>query len=486
MTDMLLPELRPRPDVAPPAPPDPFDELTAASRGMCQTAVDATDIAVMLEMGGINDAIATGTYGARDVHDLAERLLRAVPARSPALVLAASGPGHDARTSARLIGRGALYAAPGAFYVAIAGDLHSAWAGLAVIGTTATGWMASQVIGFVAYRLTERSGAENTHAVLRRAVLAAVPVAVMVAAAGERAVGPLAATVLAAQVVFAAAAAVLLFYDADRVLAYCVIPGATVAVVCAVGWTAPVPPWLPPLVAATAALLTAFVTARAAWTVRGAVAGPVRYPGGRDLAGTLPSVLYGLLCAAALAVRPIMDMTGPDGGAPAPGSALAVLPVVLVMGYGELEIRRLRTSCERNASVSTTMRHYRCRARADLARLELRMAGALAATVAATTAAIWATSSRSGIPPAELLRSAASLALGCALIAGLIGCSFGRPAQAALAFLLAFAAAAVTGLTVTPLDPRTPAGYLAACVLLLAAVNVAAVRVVQNPIAVIG
>lgn len=489
MTDTLLPQARPAASGTPAprtVPPDAFRELAAALRRVCETAVNATDVAVMLEIGGINDSIATGTYGARDVHELAERLLRAVPTHSSALVLTGGNAGADAHTSARLIRRGILYAAPGAFYVAIAADFRSAWAGLAVIGATATGWMASQVIGFVAYRLTERSGPANAHAVLRRAVLLSVPVAVMLAVASERAVGPVAATVLAAQIVFASAAAVLLFYDADRVLAYCIVPGATAAVFCALDWPEPVPQWLPPSLAATAALLTAFVTAGAAWTVRGATTAPVRYPGVRDLAGALPYVLYGLLCAAALAFRPVLEMVRAEDGVPVPGSALAVLPVVLVMGYGELEIRRLRTSCQDSASVSTTLRYYRRRVRADLVRLELRVTVALAVATAVTTAALWAVSDRAAVPPAELLRSAATVALGCALVTGLVGCSFARPAQTAIAFLAAFGLTTIAGLAVTPLGPQDPAGYLAGCLLLLAAVNIAAARVVQNPVTVIG
>lgn len=504
MTDTVLPEavlpdVRPQdtpaagmglPESGSPAPaaalPEAFRELAATSRRMCETAVDATGIAVMLEIGGINDAIASSTYGARDVHDLAERLLREVPTRSPALILAVGGAGGRELASGRLIRRGILYAAPGAFYVAIAADLRSTWAGLVVIGATATGWMASQVIGFVAYRLTERSGPANTHAVLRRAVVLVVPIAAGLAAAGEGVVGIVGASILAAQVVYAAAAAVLLFYDADHVLAYCVIPGAVVAVTCALEWPEPVPRGLPSLLTAAAALLTALAAAGAAWTVRTATAPPVRYPSLGELAGALPYLLYSVLCAAALAFRPIVDMMRAQDGVPEPGSALAVLPVVLVMGYGELGIRRLRRSCEQSASISTTLRRYRRRARGDLIRLELRVAIALAVTAAVTSATLAAVTGDGQTGADALLQSAATVALGTAFITGLVGCSFARPTMTTIAFLAAFGLAALLGLTIAPLDPRGAVGYLAACLFLLTAVNLVAARIMRNPVAVIG
>lgn len=474
-----------------PEHPTPFDELKAASRPVCETAVDATDIAVMLETDGVTDAIAAGRYAALGTQDLAERLLLETPTHATALVLARDDRGDGTRPSGRLIRRGALYAAPGAFYVAIAADFHSEWAGLAIVGATATGWMISQVIGLIAHRLTVRTGPGNTHAVLRRCLLASTPAAAGLGLACEPLVGTVAATVLATQIVFAAAAAVLLFYDADRVLAYCVIPGAIVAGASAADLSGRWPEWLPSLVAALAAAVTALVTAAAAWAVRSTSAAPgeppgVRYPTRRELSGALPYVLYGMLCAVALISGPMIVMIGADGGVATTESGLVVLPVVLGMGYGELQIRRLRASCQSHATLSTTMRRYRRQTRADLVRMEVRMTLAFSLITVVTTTAIWAVSGQGVITAGHAIRSGAYVVLGCALIVGLAGCAFARPLQIAAAFVIAFGAISGAGLVASSLDLRTPAGYLVASVLLLASVHVAAVRVVQNPVAVIG
>lgn len=492
MTETLPRERRPRPAEASDSrrdwAADSLDELLVTSRPMCETAVDATDIAVMLETGGINDAVAAGTYGASDTHDLAERMMRAIPVCATTLTLATPDRVAEAHTARRLVLRGVLYAAPGAFYLAIAADLRTQWAGLAVVAATVAGWTASQVIGLIAHRLTVRTGNANTHAVLRGCVASSAALAIGLAAAIAPAVGYQAASVLAAQVIFASAAAVLLFYDADRALAWCVIPGALVAVACVVGQRDGEPTW-PVSVAMCAAVATALAAVSAAWALRSA-ARPTpapagrQYPTAREWAGTVPYVLYGMLCAVALASGPVLDLLG-VGGAPAAGSVLTVLPIVVVMGYGELQIRRLRIDCRLAAATSITVRRYQRMAGAYLLRLEARIATACALATVLTMSAAQALG-HGVIDAQQITQSAASIVLCCALITGLAGCALSRPLATACAFLISFGIIAGAGVAIPAFDVRAPGDHLACCLLLLALTNTVALRTVRNPISVIG
>jgi hypothetical protein len=59
----------------------PIDQLARRLDAVCRTAVDAWQIAAVLESDGINDSIAREEYGMNDVFELAEELFRRVPLR---------------------------------------------------------------------------------------------------------------------------------------------------------------------------------------------------------------------------------------------------------------------------------------------------------------------------------------------------------------------------------------------------------------------
>jgi hypothetical protein len=59
----------------------PIDQLARRLDAVCRTAVDAWQIAAVLESDGINDVIARDEYGMNDVFELAEELFRRVPLR---------------------------------------------------------------------------------------------------------------------------------------------------------------------------------------------------------------------------------------------------------------------------------------------------------------------------------------------------------------------------------------------------------------------
>ena len=69
----------------------PIDQLARRLDAVCRTAVDAWQIAAVLESDGINDSIAREEYGMNDVFELAEELFRRVPLRLKPIQMQTTG-----------------------------------------------------------------------------------------------------------------------------------------------------------------------------------------------------------------------------------------------------------------------------------------------------------------------------------------------------------------------------------------------------------
>jgi hypothetical protein len=463
-----------------PAVADDFGTLAATARSTCENAVDEADIAVMMEVDGLSDATAAGRYGVTDVHELAARLLAAVPTRVPSSPVIVERDRPAVRW--RLASRGLLYAAPGVFYLAIAQDIRSRSALMCLLGVTVAGWMVSQVLAVLAHRLLARTGASNTTRVLRRAVAAFLPVAVGVFAAAAPTTGDHVAAVLGAQLVYVVAATVLLFHDADLRLALSLLPGATAATVLLTG-VGPAPSgWLPPALA----VMSAGATVATACTLRASAPGEhppsLQYPTRADLAFAAPYAAYGVLCAGAVVFQPLsaaMGPTRPD----APALDLTIVPLVLVMGYAEVEIRRLRGWITACTAASRTLARYRRRVLAHLALVELRVAVVLSVMSAGICAIMWTLNRWDGQAP---LRSAAHVALGCALVAGLITCAFGHVRTATASLAVSFGVIVAARALWPPPQPLDLIDLPVACLVLLTGLLIATAHVVRNPINVTG
>lgn len=467
------------PDRAPdPAGSSALTDLPVATRRACESAVDATDVEVLLEAAGVTDMVAARAYGAGSTHELAARVFATTPTRAAEAVVGdtarpAAARIDDAMSTLRLIARGVLYAAPGTFYLAIAKDLRSGWMLAFVVGVCAAGWAVSQGVGLIGYRLASRFGEPAAAAALRRVALLSVPAAVAIFLVATPIAGNRVAGVLAAQIVCVSASAVLLFHGEDRRLAVALLPGAALAVVAATVWA---PPW-PHALAQPLAIGTAFAVVAAACAPDDTAA-PCA-PNVEDVAAAVPNVTYGLLCAAILASPPIRQALDP-AAPPDPSFWLAILPIVLVMGYAEVAIRRLRhigiTAAARQRSVAA----FRRQVLRALAATLLRVLAALSLLSAAVT--LVATVCHVSFP---LTRSATSVVLGGALMAGLVVSAFGRVALALIADAVVAGALAVGRSAGVPLHLALPSGQLVACLLLLTGTASAAAYVVCNPVTVV-
>ncbi|MFN0284070.1 MAG: hypothetical protein ACKVZ6_19150, partial [Kineosporiaceae bacterium] len=209
---------------------DPVGRLSRELDSLCVAAVDAVEIAAGLEAAGFTDRAAR-EYGARDVFDLAETLFdrtrfgRGRPGR-PKLVNA------WAERPLQHMLRGVAFAAPGLLFVAclpaVTGDLDRA----ALVVAMLLAWPGSQAMAFFGHLLEGRRHPAGARAVLRLAlvVLAVVAVGfgVLAAAVG---VDDRVAALGAGEVLYLAAAAVVLVLGHERLALAVLAPGVLAAAV---------------------------------------------------------------------------------------------------------------------------------------------------------------------------------------------------------------------------------------------------------------
>jgi hypothetical protein len=353
------------------------DVLVRHVQRTCPDAVDALQVAAVLESDGLTDRVVRDDHGHRDVFALAEVVFARLPtssSREPS-----RHRRRDRRDNVRVWSHGVLYALPSAVFPAAHAllGLRGLIAGL--VFATALGWVWSMGNSVLAYRLLGWGHATTAARVLRGGMLLGLAVGAVGAAVlswwYELPVGVVALVIC--QLGFQLAASILVFLRRERTLLLVTAP----AVVLGLGqimlseavlanllgnavlpnpW-APRPAWVAALavVCVGVAVTTAYLATREPDTrIRElAVAVPPVNPPPprlrRELLAVLPIVGYAGLCAGYLLFA---DSRYLDSGLDA---ALAVTPLVLGMGAVEWQARRFG-----EAAVALT---HRCRYPAEFA-----------------------------------------------------------------------------------------------------------------------
>jgi hypothetical protein len=211
---------------------DPLDELVGRVRAKAQGAVDALQVAALLEADGVNDRAARVEYGFGDVFELAEAVYQRLG--GPVQRLRRSrAPVADRRRSIRDLSHGALYLLPCALFPAVlaaiqpralvtalvlAGGLGWVWAG-------GTSWLAFQLLGLADRRATGRLLAFSS--LVGLVVATGAGVAIASATGGGRAVMAMVPGTMAYQM----ASTLLLFYGHELWLATLIAPGAVAGLI---------------------------------------------------------------------------------------------------------------------------------------------------------------------------------------------------------------------------------------------------------------
>lgn len=323
-------------------PSDPLDLLADRLQPVVARAVDALQVAAVLESRGLTDRTARVQFGVADVFDLAQRLyerLRTQPPPPPPRT------GRPASARLRDAGHGLIYLLPAMLYpVAFATFAERALL-VGVVAVGAAGWVLCGITVWLAYRLAGEGRAGAAAETLRWSGLAAVVVAAIVGAvvADRTGAGYGLVVVAVAQMAFHVAAATLVFYRREGLLVLAMLPGAVTGVGYlaarpALGSIAPEPglaAW--PAIAAVAGALSSVALAFAlALRQTLAVACDGNSPGeafpwllrGRGRALVPVTVQMGLSAAFLLFPQSRLVRHGLD-------VALALLPLMLGMGAVE-------------------------------------------------------------------------------------------------------------------------------------------------------
>jgi hypothetical protein len=317
---------------------DPLDELVDRVRPELGNAVDALQVAAVLESDGISDRGARVEYGYLDVFELAREVYRRLGPALPATPgIASPRSRRDWRDGLRQVSHGPLYVLPSAVFPAVMAVVGRRSLVLALVFASGLGWVYAGVTAHAAYRLLGFGRPGAAARVLRTSTLSAPVAGVALGAAVVwLAGGGLALVVMVVcQLAYQLASTVLVFYREEGRQAIVMVP-AFLAGTAYLLWGGN------DLRAGSVAVAVASVTAAfavAVWATRGRAADG-EPPSGALLRAETP-MLAGVaayaLCSAVLLLH-----------AEAPylqgrlDIAVAVAPLILAMGFVEWRADRFR------------------------------------------------------------------------------------------------------------------------------------------------
>ncbi|MGC9671067.1 hypothetical protein ACNTMW_31545 [Planosporangium sp. 12N6] len=406
----------PPPPTAPPGDPGGVAELRRRMTAVCESAVDALEVAAALEADGLSDQAVRTRYGFPDVFALAEDLYRRVP-RRPAEPPEAPEPWQV--KPAEHVVNGLLYAVPAVCFPVAAPLLAGRAALVGFLVATLASWALSQGLAYLGHARAGRLDPGGSRWILRAGAGVALAVLWGVLAASTSLVPvPFAALLFAGgQGTYLIAATVLLVRGKHRWLLLCLAPGvlgsAGFLVLGRPAWFAH-PVWW-----TLGATIAATLGCAAACTAR---PGPVggRVPAGHELRAALPHVLFGLAAAGLLTYLVVASHLTGQLSHLAP---LLATPLSLSMGAAEWSLYRYRRRTYRLLRTTRDPWEFAAGARRALLAATARYLAATAVLLAVVAGAV-AASDQWRTPWVALIECGAYLALGGALFVALLLQSF--------------------------------------------------------------
>ena len=325
---------------------------------IAQAAVDPLEIAAALEATGVPNRLIVGTFGHRDVFDLAQHVER--PAEPVAVDVPRSGGLADLK-------RGAMFAVPGLAFTDVlgVGGVSLAWWCLPLALTL--GWAVGQLVASVGYTLAasdERlsTGARLGVLTLFPAIAAASTVAIGIQGGPVRSAG---VVVVAAFVTYMTAAAILLVDGRERALGWSLIPAGCAAVIALWG------SWLPRRATLTigAESITVIVVVVAALYRSPRVGRGTRRLHLRDLTGAVQHFLHGAACGLLVSIVLTLALVSgePTPVGDATSASIVSWPLLLSLGVMEWHHRTLEaTLCRLKSALGDLDRYMRSAHRAFL------------------------------------------------------------------------------------------------------------------------
>ncbi|WP_199516189.1 hypothetical protein [Nucisporomicrobium flavum] len=215
------------PVVVPRISTDPLDELVDRMRPALARAVEALQVAAVLEADGVTDRTARVEYGFPDVFALAQEVYRRLgpPADDPP---APAGGKHGRRQTVRLLLHGPLYALPGAVFPAVLAEVGERDALMALTVAGVVGWACAGTVAYAAYQFLGADRPRRAALLLRVSVPAAAVTGVL---AGMSMGGGRSLILLAVgQLTYQLSGTVLMFYRREGLQALAMAPAVTAGI----------------------------------------------------------------------------------------------------------------------------------------------------------------------------------------------------------------------------------------------------------------
>jgi hypothetical protein len=316
---------------------NPVDQLSRELGDACTCAVDALEIAAILEAQGITDSVSRDLYNCDDVFDLAERLW----VRTPAVIDATPTSVYTDRPgSVRDLLHGVLFAVNGLFFSAGLQVGSSKQTTAVLVAALIVSWAVGQTASLLWFRVEARKGDGAGRAVMRRAMQIVLAAGLVFGILVDRLDTIPAVTLLGVgQVYLVMAMSVLLLYRKELWFFITLVPGCLIAIIAlaAVGY-------LPgQLMLATVVGTIMVVVVEALIIVRPGVSGSaerlnLEWP---DLGHAIQMSLYGVLGAVLLSHSAVAKLLAAEPLAVS-GFDMSVVPLVLTIGVAEWQLRTYR------------------------------------------------------------------------------------------------------------------------------------------------
>ncbi|KIQ54561.1 hypothetical protein [Meiothermus taiwanensis] len=306
--------------------PDRLAALLQHLGPLIETAVDAQQVAAVLEAHGYNDRMVMERYGYPNVFELAEALYRIAPRRAAA----SRRKANRLPETLRELSHGLFYGMPGLFFPAIFAWVGAREATLGLILSAILGWAWSQGMIRLAYVLMGRGFAAEARRLLQTMFFLGLGPALLVSLLLQ---ADLALSVLVVlQTAYHMASSILLLYKRELWLLLAALPAALVGVLFL---------WFPDLLGAANTVVVMMISvllsvAAALLDLRTKVGhSPWKVLQKADWLDAIPLVLYGFFSAVFVFINPFWHWV--TGTSIVLG--LAVVPLVLSMGGLEWQLR---------------------------------------------------------------------------------------------------------------------------------------------------
>ena len=366
---------------------EPVDILSRKMDELCVAAVSPLEIAAALEMDGINDRAAREVYGYDDIFALADALYTRVPFRQKSQPIP-----QQAKPSWVVVVRGLLYAFPGLMMIGL--GITDAKSSQETITTVTAGLVFGSIFAWAWSQGMARLGyvklGQSAPKLAGQSLLLSLGIGTVLVSIFTSLLQPslglfdgVMPVIAMTQTLYSLAAVVLFTLDRPNVLFYFAIPGLSIALL---RWGQVIE--LPiTLILAGLWLLALVIYVMVLGFRLGQKTKSVNVPFVTlpEFLSAIPFVMQGAFSALLLAFNALLSLySAQSANLQLPPTGYAILPLILSMGFAELELARYRSGMNHLLHITSDLNQYKLAAQrvfaGALGRYFLMLSGLLIAS----------------------------------------------------------------------------------------------------------